>query len=416
MALPSIHRVRDSLADIPGALIDKPSTPTSGVDIGDLPCVPINQPEHAEGQSSDATLARPESADQYDQPEDSIDDDTPIVFEIPPELDERTVREHLGRDQGSEFERLIEVSGTDAIGWYFPFHQTIAQHGIYISSSRALMFALRVFQRKYSEDFVENLSRQLQYAVHAVVRHEAFHFATECMAANWELATGTACYLRAREGLRGSSGYVELEEALANAYMIRGFRWQSAVTTGAQATPSLKAFCISQPAGYKDGPKYVTTAKYEATCRRLAFGYHETMSVDWHAPRMSFDALPLFPNASRIDWRRCPVILVDERNVFSLLGIVPKFINTIVIYQQTDGFQKMLHHLGSDIHKKWEQTKEKLVQSTGRGGLDFKPWPARGKGWFSVRVDRSVRAHLRQDSGSGQWYAEEIGRHDAMGH
>ena len=72
----------------------------------------------------------------------------------------------------------------------------------------------------------------------------------------------------------GTGGYIEQEEALANAYMIRGFRWKSSATFEAQATPSIKAFCARQPAGYNRGPHYVATAKFLIGCRELAFQYH----------------------------------------------------------------------------------------------------------------------------------------------
>jgi hypothetical protein len=62
---------------------------------------------------------------------------TSIIFEIPPELDDRQVREALSQHPGRDFERLAQQNGVDALGWYLPFHQRIAQHGIYISSAGA---------------------------------------------------------------------------------------------------------------------------------------------------------------------------------------------------------------------------------------------------------------------------------------
>ena len=225
------------------------------------------------------------------------DDEPVITFEIPPELDERDVRTKLGQHSGSEFEQLVKAHGTDAIGWYFPFHYQIAQHGIYISSKNLLPFALRTFSSKYSDNFCEDLAKKLQYAMHAVLRHESFHFAAECMAANWELSTGSACYIRARETLRGPNGYLEDEEALANAYMLRGFRWSSSATRGSRATPRLKAFCSRQPPGYNRGSHYVRADRYETGCRDLAFQHEKCSTAAWRAPQDSFDSLVLYPNA-----------------------------------------------------------------------------------------------------------------------
>jgi hypothetical protein len=41
-------------------------------------------------------------------------------------------------------------------------------------------------------------------------------------------------------------------------------------------------------------------------------------------PRDSFESLSLYPNASHIDPKRCPIILVDEGGVFGRFGIVAK--------------------------------------------------------------------------------------------
>jgi len=80
------------------------------------------------------------------------------------------------------------------------------------------------------------------------------------------------------------------------------------------------------------------------------------------------------PNINQIDWRRCPIILCGA----------PR--------------------------------KRKLASTTTLRGLDFKRWPPRGNDWYSVRLDRGVRAHLRNDRGGEAWFAEEVGSHDVMGH
>ena len=95
------------------------------------------------------------------------------------------------------------------------------------------------------------------------------------------------------------------------------------------------------------------------------------MALDWRAPRKSFDSFAFFPNAFRINWRRCPVILADEGNLFSALGILPTFINCVSMISETDFFKKGLYRLGPSIQHKWHRTKTKLAQSTRIAGLDF---------------------------------------------
>jgi hypothetical protein len=51
MTLPSIYQIRESLADVDGALVGEPST--SKVDVGVVPCVPISLPrDNAEEMKS----------------------------------------------------------------------------------------------------------------------------------------------------------------------------------------------------------------------------------------------------------------------------------------------------------------------------------------------------------------------------
>src|SRR5262245_15312115 len=122
MKFPSINAIRQSLAEIKDALVDEPRT--SKVDIDDVPHVPIHQPEEKVPGRMDSSSELP--------PEDSTltGEEPSIIFEVPPELDDRAIREALGRDGGREFERLVQVDGIDALGWYFPFHYKNAQHGI----------------------------------------------------------------------------------------------------------------------------------------------------------------------------------------------------------------------------------------------------------------------------------------------
>jgi hypothetical protein len=150
MAVPSIHAIRESLANVKGALIDEPWTTT--VDRGDIPHVPISQPKEQtdNSQTIEADPLREQKSEEPVDEEPANIEESSIIFEIPPVLAEQTIREALGRHRGSDFERLNEASGTDALAWYFPFHCRVAQHGIYISSKGALQLVANCFRRKYS--------------------------------------------------------------------------------------------------------------------------------------------------------------------------------------------------------------------------------------------------------------------------
>jgi hypothetical protein len=140
------------------------------------------------------------------------------------------------------------------------------------------------------------------------------------------------------------------------------------------------------------------------------------MRTNWYAPRDTFDSLGLYPNIGQIDWRRCPIILVDELRLFEKLGIYPRFIPALPAIHETETFKKQLAQLGSNYGRRWQDAKRKLARTTSLKGLDFKLWSPRGNGWYSVRLDKDVRAHLRNDKATAAWIAEEVGRHALMGH
>jgi len=99
------------------------------------------------------------------------------------------------------------------------------------------------------------------------------------------------------------------------------------------------------------------------------------------------------------------------------LGNLPFFlISTVEIAEESAEFLKKLRKLPSYAQKKWDKTRNLLAHSTSTPGLDFKPWPPGGRDCFSVRVDRTLRAHLRFDSSLTRWFAESIGFHTEMGH
>jgi hypothetical protein len=156
------------------------------------------------------------------------------------------------------------MRGIDAYGWYVSFHQRAQQHGIYLPVEGFFAFALQVL-----EGVALPFERKLEISLHAILRHELFHFAVDCMAANWELSIGKPVYFLAKA--EGSHG--ELEEALANAYMLRGFRYPNGILkTGRGCFHALKAFCARQPAGYRDGPRYASSRLvYANGCKHLFY-------------------------------------------------------------------------------------------------------------------------------------------------
>jgi hypothetical protein len=133
MALPTVNVIRHRLADIENALVGEADTKI--VDLGATPCVPLVQPEDQKIADTIAPSGEFEMA--------PAEEELSIIFEIPPEFDERDLKA-LGQSNGSDYERLIEVNGTDALAWYYPFHWRTFQYGVYISS-RGATYLTRFF-------------------------------------------------------------------------------------------------------------------------------------------------------------------------------------------------------------------------------------------------------------------------------
>ncbi|OBF29772.1 hypothetical protein A5727_23165 [Mycobacterium sp. ACS4331] len=262
-----------------------------------------------------------------------------------------------------------------------------------------------------------SFERKLELAFHAILRHELFHFEVDCMVANWELATGVEVYWQSRK-YRNSNGYVELEEGLANAYMLRGFRHPTRLLSNASgAYAALRDFCTNrQPAGYNDGPEFAKSRDaYLEQCRRLSDDYHQASSATWKAPH-ALERLTFYPGPTRIDWTRCPITIYDPTGLLQELGIRPSYFQIVDDIEETEKFQRTVRRLDRSIQSRWESTKYQLARSTSLKSLDFKQWPKEGRDYYSVRVGRNFRAHLRRDREEARWLAEAIGNHKDMGH
>ncbi|MCV7038967.1 hypothetical protein [Mycolicibacterium moriokaense] len=302
--------------------------------------------------------------------------DEPVIgFEIPPDITDAEIRNMLGDDLIGKLHRLHEIRGVDALGWYVSFHQLGCQYGIYIRFEAVVWLALEFLQ-----DVQVPLDRKLELAVQAILRHEIFHFEVDCMIANWELATGVEVYWSSRKH-RNAAGYIELEEGLANAYMLRGFKYPTRLLGNAPgAYAALKRFCERQPIGYKDGPRYLRSNSsdlYLRECSQLADDYHGSSAAPWHVPD-EFDTLKLYDDVTQIDWTRCPIILQDRYNLQGQLGINISYFRTVERIVETDRFRRALAKLDGTLQRQWEKVKDMLAVTTYGNGARFKRWHAGG--------------------------------------
>lgn len=403
--IPSVDAIRTALEEIPGAMREDPSPEDAGVGGESAIARVLSDP----GCYLDAPTLRDFADD--DDSDVAASDGPEVVFEVPPDVTDADLRQALGDELLGELQRLQQIRGVDALGWYVTFHQRKFQHGVHIPTEGVVLLA---WQALSGLNFP--VERKLQVAFHAILRHELFHFAADCMTANWELVSGTQVFWKT-QSLRNAAGHLEHEEGLANAYMLRGFKHPSRLLANAPgAYRSLKAFCDKQPAGYDDGPEFAKSRDiYLRKCRDLSGTYHLVSSAVWKAPP-AFDKLTLYPDVVRIDWTRCPIIVHDQFGVLRTLGIGVSNFSVIPDIEETEKFTRTLRRLDSRIQHDWNKRKLILARSTGLSSLDFKQWHKAGDDYYSVRVNGNHRAHLRYDRPQFRWFAEKIGNHKEMGH
>jgi len=335
------------------------------------------------------------------------------VFEIGAEVDERFPG--LGGDSGKKIQQSVELYGMDALGWYVPFHHPGVQWGIYIPVS-GIAYLIKHAFGGLSAPLVTNT----HLAFHAILNHELFHFATDYAIAQAELTHEEPWYVPAKRGMRAAEpGYCVEEERLANAYMLSAFRSMKPALRVAGKQAALRAFVSKQPVGYRDALD-VRPPQWDGLLEELSqrYGYFSKKYAGHlflRHPSLGYDWPRLFPIRPRIDWRYCPIHLVDDS---MRIGMPPgwlDFFSRLSAIEESEDFKKKLGKLALPIQRAWERMKQKLGLAI-TAGADFKKWDKGGNGLYSVRVNDNFRAHLQRRTESDDWLAVAIGNHKEMGH
>jgi hypothetical protein len=335
------------------------------------------------------------------------------IFEIGADVDERFPG--LGGDAGKKIQQSVQLHGTDALGWYVSFHYPGVQWGIYIPVSGMAYLIQHAFGGLSAP-----IVTKAHLAFHAILSHELFHFATDYTIAQAELAHQEPWCVPAKRSFRaGKPSYCVVEEQLANAYMLSAFRSMKPALRIKGKQAALRSFVARQPEGYRDALG-VTPLLRDRLLKELAHRYGSCAkkgaghSMLWNLS-FGYDWAQQFPIRPRIDWRYCPIHLVNDG---ARLGIPPDwlgFFSRLSAIEETDEFRKELDLLASPIQRAWERTKQKLGIAI-TAGADFKKWDKGGNDLFSVRINGSFRAHLRRRKESDDWLAVAIGKHKEMGH
>lgn len=332
-----------------------------------------------------------------------VDDPTRTFNAQNPELESSLDRidEEVRSGQGPS-------TGIDALAWYSSFHNTRAEWGIYIPQ-----LSLVYVTRRWLKRLGLPLERKLQLAFRLLHEHELFHFATDYMVAQWEIVIGSPCWRVLMEQKRAMGTYVEQEEKLANAYMLRRLAaWLSAVQYRA-----VEAATLRQPPGYSEGANCVVEEAFRGGLGELTKLYLGPQALRL-ALNVSTSVVALenfYPLWPALDASRCPVHLIDDARGLALPPIDVTIIDRIPHIEETEPFKKALLGLPRDIQKRWQKKKEQLATGVPRHP-EFERLKGAMSDTYSIRVGLKHRAHLKPDADYSRWSAVGIGAHTEMGH
>jgi hypothetical protein len=332
------------------------------------------------------------------------------TFHFPGDLDPESVIRELAGKAGDKYRSQKLLNGIDDYGAYLTFHQRAVQWGIYLPMSGIASFMLHHLAHLKIEPIA-----MFRLAAFLILEHERMHFAIDCMLTQMELLACRPIWWPVRRSV-GFAEFRLIEESIANAKMLRSVRYPPSAYRYPGVYQAAVSLSLKQGAGYRDG-KIVGRSGNSFEEKILD---HAQSAYD-----LAFNALPpygveyqhLSPHNRHYDLTRCPVHIIHDEVRFGLPEIGLRLIRTIPDIHETGLFFDDLKKLGADLKAQWERTKAKLRASVSLNGLDFKPWEKAVAGdTFSVRVNKSVRAHIRFDASSQTWLGERIGRHKEMGH
>lgn len=404
-----IADIRRGLNQTPGALV---TFPPDSAYRGPEPGVQTSTIWEGEKTVDTGLTIAPVRNEEQMNEGDSVPEFTPMI-EIGANIDETFPA--LGGEEGEGIRQSILIHGMDALGWYASFHVTGVQWGSYVKTSGIAYVIHHAFA-----NLQVSLNAKAHLAFHAILNHELFHFATDYAVAQAELVHQEPWWIPAKVANKSSKpSYCVLEEQLANAYMLKAFRTRKPGLQVPRKQAALRRFIQDQPEGYRDGWR-VKPADWERKLAELA-GQYGKHSANGSISRYLFDAkfgydwASQFPMWPRIDWRYCPIHLVQDGAKLDLPPDWLTFFSQIICIQYSDKFRDGLQVLAPPIQKAWERTKEKLKMGI-TAGADFKKWPKEGPDVYSIRINDRVRAHLQYRRLAGDWLALRIGGHKELGH
>lgn len=406
----TISHIRTALDGIPDVFLE--IDPTVGHE-GAEPGVISHRLWRPREDVMESDIAAPRSYDDKSDEIDSDPGDFDPVFELGPDAEEKIAA--LGEKTRGSMRRSIEVKGTDALGFYLSYHVRGAQWGVHVRMAGIAHLLKHVLQPLQTD-----VLTKVRLAFHAILQHELFHFASDYAIGQAELTQQQAWWAPAQRRFSASvPPYHAREEKLANAWMLKAFRTALPALRVRGKQKALQDFVKRQPVGYRDALALRTPDDWQREIRVLMREKAEAAGRLADNPRLwqpdALDWPALFPLHPRINWRYCPVFLVDDTKDYGIPADWLQYFPRLPLIEEDRGFLAQLARQDLQVRKAWNRVKARLQQHITTG-CDFKQWPKDGPDAWSTRVNDKFRAHLRQDRAAGRWIAYAIGGHKDMGH
>ncbi len=328
-------------------------------------------------------------------------DEEQLVSAAPDSLAGRRVTGELSDDEKETIEGGVRFRGMDVLAFYksrrritdrpFP-----GRWGIFYLK-QGLVFLESEISREYP-----GFGDPRELALEFLRAHERFHFRADLQTLMLEAVLGRELYSPLRQLLRGRQ-HLFAEEALANRQV-----WDWARRGSIGIRDFAFDFMKLQPGAY---------ARFDENRLQLA-GEWAASAVDLAMPGIGVrpDLAHWVETSPEGLLRRslCAEYVVYPTKLSHWISPALVLPNVKDIAEDPE-LVKSLERRFQSMRVAWERTKAKLLENRLLRGLNFKPWPPEGKDAYSVRVNDSFRAHLR-NIGEGRWLAYKFGPHPSMGH
>ena len=303
-----------------------------------------------------------------------------------------------------------DLVGFEALAWYVSFHYNQKNWGIYLPVS-SIHYLNEVFQiRVHSHVNSDQVSKNVLFL------HEIYHFLVDLAISQLELLTNHSIYRAHKRlyknqarGFMSIEEYNELEENLANAFMLEEI--QSSISE--HQLQNIISWVETMPAGYREGAKtYVEASKKNLENENLnRYAGVIAAKTKLNIIEQALDLTVFIPKPLESIIQQCPLHILDDTDETGLDADIVRFFQRIDEIEETKQFKKMFSKIPRKIQNAWLETKE-LVKEFIPKSLKLKKF----KGWYSLRLPDGYRVHLDPPRKEKGWIAVKIGDHQVMGH